>query len=127
MTHGSPLCQKFEYLKSIDEICPRCVIEHILSDFYVPRKYRYEYEWHDYSGHDIICTIVQSDNFYSKILIYYQNKQWQYVRLDLVNGKWIEMESQFLDLRGCVDIFQYEKDINRFVRSIWDCGMNWKI
>lgn len=120
------MVDKFDYMTPLLETDPNCVINHILQEFYPPHTER-EFEYRTSKCEDIpvLCVLIQKP-FLSRLLIYYQNEQWQYVRYDFKED-WVEVECMFLELRDCVDIFDTQKILNRFIRSVWNCHNDWQI
>lgn len=127
MSHQKDKCCEFDYCQTIEDTCPVCLILFILNNYYKPNVYSFDYRYSKYSGHDIVCVIVKGNNYFGRLIIYQQHKQWYYMRFDYIDGYWIDMMCMFLDLRDCVDIFHYQKDTNRFIRSVWDCTNTWRI
>jgi hypothetical protein len=123
--------EEFDYLKSLRDTGPLCAINFVIDNFYYgiagPRIIRdYRYKWTYKDDILLLCVLVRKP-ILSKLIIYYQNSQWQYIRYDYEHGSWNSVICMFLDLRDCVDIFVDKKDRARFLRSIWDCKLNWII
>lgn len=125
--------EEFDYLKSLRETSPHCVIDFIIDNFYssqaVPNKdYRYKWTYKNDQITDttilVLCVLIKKP-ILSKLIIYYQHSQWQYLRYDYEDGDWNPIICSFLDLRDCVDIFEDKKERVRFIRTIWDCRLNW--
>jgi hypothetical protein len=119
----SHIFEEFDYTRPMKESCPDCTIQHFLEEFYPPGGNEFEYRKIIHKGVEVWCVLIKKP-FLSKLIIYYQHRQWQYVRYDY-DVYWKRIESQFLDLRDCIDIFADEKNLKRFVRSIWNCHGDW--
>lgn len=117
---------EFDYLKSLRDTDPICAINYIINNFYFSQEVEteYTYKW-AYKGDILILCVLIKKPILSKLIIYYQHSQWQYIRYDYNSEKWNQKICSFLDLQDCVDIFEDKKDRARFIRTIWDCHLNW--
>lgn len=120
--------EKFDYLKSLQDSRPTVVIEHFIKEFYKPSDDPYDIDFRstDYQNIPILCVLIRKP-ILSKLIIYYQNKQWQYLRYDYIDNIWTPIECMFFDLRDCIDIFESKKERMRFIRSVWSCNLDWLI
>lgn len=119
--------EEFDYLKSLQDSCPTCVIEYIITEFYKPSDKSPEYDHKStyHKGIFVLCVLIKNPVL-SKLVIYYQNEQWQYIRFDF-ESDWVQKGCMFLYLRDCVDIFESKKEQMRFIRSVWNCHLEWLI
>ena len=120
--------EDFDYFRSLQESCHTCVIEYIIKEFYKPSEKPLEFDYRStyQEGILVLCVLVEIPVL-SKLVIYYQHKQWQYIRYDWEAEQWISKECVFLDLRDCTDIFGSKKERMRFIRNVWNCHLEWLI
>lgn len=118
--------EEFDYLRSLRDSCPTCLINYIVENFYGHKDKEYICKWTYCDEVLVLCVLIKIP-FLSKLIIYYQNSQWQYLRYDFEGNEWSPIMCHFLDLQDCVDIFRSKKERARFLRKIWDCQLNWLI